>query len=204
MAIRKTRTRRSRAQSQKLDVMKSVNHLGDPVSALAGYVAGKYALKKISNSQAVSGLLGPEIKELILPLVSTLGSVSAMYATSNKYLKTGFLGAAAACVEEAITKFTGKPLLSGIQGLLGEEESMPARLTVPTNELPAASIDIEGEVQQSVRGASDFSMSDEPVGNAGDFSMSDEPVGYAKTAYAKAEIMPGEDADLFAGDMLND
>jgi hypothetical protein len=148
--------------------------------------------------------MGTELKELLLPLISTLGSISLMRATSNKYLKTGLLGSAAAGVGEVFTKLTGKELLSGLESLLGEQESEPLTIDVPATQLPAASIDVEREVQQSVQGASDFSMSDEPVGNASNFSMSDEPVGYSGGNLANTEKMKGENADIFAGDMLSD
>ena len=63
-----------------------------------------------------------------------------------------------------------------------EEETEMLALNPITQELPAADIDIEREIQRSVSGAADFSMSDEPIGSTvTDYAMSDEPIG--KTNY---------------------
>ena len=94
---------------------------------------------------------------------------------------------------------------------MGEEyadDDQMVALSPVTQSLPAADIDIEKEIQNSVSGAADFSMSDEPVGSvATDYSMSDEPVG--TTDYSEevtgspANINPDSmDFDIFSGDMM--
>jgi hypothetical protein len=126
----------------------------------------------------------------------------------------GLYGAAGAGVESIIKKTTGKTILQGLEGIMGDEgydEPELNALNPITQALPAADIDIEREIQASVSGAaSDFSMSDDPVGNAAtDFSMSDEPIG--KTDYSDDEEPVGKikdidpdsmDYDVFAGDMM--
>ncbi len=234
MAISKTSNKTS--QGTKIDFMKAVNNLGQPLAAVAGFAVGKYALKKLEKSQAVSGLMGPEMKGYIVPAAITMGGlIVGTQFTKNPYLQIGMIGVAGAGVESMVKKATGKTMLAGLEGLMGEEESYEnemAALPAYTQELPAADIDIEREIQRSINGAEDFSMSDEPVGGAEDFSMSDEPVGNAsdfsmsdepvgkvkQPSYIEDEDEDiegvglssigdekiNEDADLFAGDMMPD
>jgi hypothetical protein len=123
------------------------------------------------------------------------------------------VGVAGAGVEAMIKKATGKTILQGLEGILGDDESYDETellaLNPITQALPAADIDIEREIQASVSGVSDFSMSDEPMGNAAsDFSMSDDPIG--STDYSESEevgnaakLNPDSmDFDIFSGDMM--
>ncbi len=196
-----------KAKEQKIDFMKAAGDIGKPAVAIVGFAVGKYALKKLGKSQAVSGLMGTDMKDLVIPGVVALGGLVGTQFTRNPYVRLGLIGVAGAGVESAIRKLTGKTILSGLEGLMGEEVEdaeyyeMAALPPVDTQTLPAADIDIEREIQASMSGAAaDFSISDEPIGNAAeDFSMSDEPVG--NTVDADYELV---DTDPFAGDMLND
>ncbi len=207
MAIRKRRSTSSTRTSSQIDFMKAAGDIGKPLAAVAGFAVGKLALKKLSKNQAVKGLMGVEVKELFIPAIVGLGGLVGTQFTNNPHLRLGLIGVAGAGVEDAIKKLTGKTMLSGLEGLMGDEETEEtdyyeiASLPDATQSLPAADIDIEQEIQASMSGAAeDFSMSDEPIGNtAEDFSMSDEPIG--KTIEAEYEVL---DTDPFAGDMLND
>ena len=196
----------SKSNESKIDFMKAAGDIGQPLAAVAGFAVGKYALKRLSKSEAVKGLMGTDMKDLFIPAVVGLGGLVGTQFTKNPYLRLGLIGIAGAGVESAITKLTGKTILSGLEGLMGEEiedieyYDIAALPPSATQTLPAADIDIEREIEASMSGAEDFSMSDEPMGNtAEDFSMSDEPMG--KTIDADYEVM---DADPFAGDMLKD
>jgi hypothetical protein len=135
--------------------------------------------------------------------------------TKNEYIKLGLVGAAGAGVEAIIKKATGKTLLQGLEGLIGDDESPDyddvnglRALNPITQSLPAADIDIEREIQRSVSGAADFSMSDEPIGNiTSDYSMSDDPMGTTdysdEVVGSLAKINPDSmDFDIFSGDMM--
>ena len=69
MAVRKNKAPSSRGT--KIDFMKEVNDIGQPLAAVAGFAVGKYALKKLTKSQTVSGLLGTEMKDYIVPAAVT-------------------------------------------------------------------------------------------------------------------------------------
>ena len=198
MAVRKSK-------DAKINFMLAVNNMGQPLAVVAGFAVGKYALKKLSKSQTVSGLVGIEAKELFVPALVGIGGLVGMQFTDNQYIKIALVGAAGAGVDATITKLTGKNMLAGLEGLLGEDENEVeeiAALSIATQELPSADIDIEQEIQRSMQGASDFSMSDEPIGDASDFSMSDEPIEGNEN---KEEISDSqEDTDPFAGDMMDD
>ena len=221
MAVKKTtsstrRRRRTTSTGTKIDFMKATNNIGKPIAAVAGFAVGKYALKKLQKSEAVSGLLGNDMKSYIVPAAVTIGGLVGTQFTKNEYIKIGLVGAAGAGVESIIKKATGKTILQGLEGIIGDEEDYDEMdglqaLNPITQALPAADIDIEREIQASVSGAaSDFSMSDDPMGNAAtDYSMSDEPMG--KTDYSDddepvgkiKEIDPDSmDFDVFAGDMM--
>ncbi|MCW0483691.1 hypothetical protein [Gaoshiqia sediminis] len=217
MAVRKktSRTPTTSARATKIDFMKATNNIGKPVAAIAGFAVGKYALKKLSKSQTVTGLMGTDMKDYILPAAVTMGGLIGTQFTKNEYIQLGLVGAAGAGVEAIIKKATGKTILQGLEGLIGDEETPDFEdmsglraLNPVTQALPAADIDIEREIQRSVSGAADFSMSDEPVGNiTADYSMSDDPIGnmdYSDDVVGSlAKINPDSmDFDIFSGDMM--
>jgi hypothetical protein len=193
--------------------MKATNNIGKPIAAVAGFAVGKYALKKLEKSPTVTGLLGTDMKQYLVPAAVTMGGLIATQFTKNEYAKIALVGAAGAGVEAMIKKATGKTILQGLEGIMGDDESYDdtelLALNPVTQALPAADIDIEREIQASVSGVSDFSMSDEPMGNAAnDFSMSDDPMG--STDYSEdeevgnvAKLNPDSmDFDIFSGDMM--
>ncbi len=217
MAVRKktSRTPTTSARATKIDFMKATNNIGKPVAAIAGFAVGKYALKKLTKSQTVTGLMGTDMKDYILPAAVTMGGLIGTQFTKNEYIKLGLVGAAGAGVEAIIKKATGKTILQGLEGLIGDEESPDFEdmsglraLNPVTQALPAADIDIEREIQRSVSGAADFSMSDEPIGNiTTDYSMSDDPIGnmdYSDDVVGSlSKINPDSmDFDIFSGDMM--
>ena len=77
MAVRKktSRTPTTSARATKIDFMKATNNIGKPVAAIAGFAVGKYALKKLSKSQTVTGLMGTDMKDYILPAAVTMGGL---------------------------------------------------------------------------------------------------------------------------------
>jgi hypothetical protein len=193
--------------------MKATNNIGKPIAAVAGFAVGKYALNKLQKSPTVTGLVGTDMKEYLVPVAVTMGGLIATQFTKNEYIKLGLVGAAGAGVEAMIKKATGKTILQGLEGIMGDDESYDDNtlmaLNPITQALPAADIDIEREIQASVSGVNDFSMSDEPVGNAAnDYSMSDDPMG--STDYSTDEEMgnvaklnpDSMDFDIFSGDMM--
>ncbi len=217
MAVKKTTSSPRRTSAgTKIDFMKATNNIGKPIAAVAGFAVGKYALKKLEKSQAVSGLLGNDMKSYIVPAAVTMGGLVGTQFTKNEYIKLGLVGAAGAGVESIIKKATGKTILQGLEGIIGDEDYDEVdglqALNPITQALPAADIDIEREIEASVSGAAeDYSMSDDPVGSAAaDYAMSDEPIG--KTDYPEDEepqigkikdIDPDSmDYDIFSGDMM--
>lgn len=211
MAVRKktSRTLATRPRASKIDFMKATNNIGKPIAAVAGFAVGKFALKKLSKSQTVTGLMGTDMKDYIIPAAVTMGGLVGTQFTKNEYIRIGLVGAAGAGVEAVIKKATGKTILQGLEGLMGEEEDdQMLALNPVTQSLPAADIDVEREIQNSVSGAADFSMSDEPVGNvANDYAMSDDPMGSMEyedeMAGSPAKINPDSmDFDIFSGDMM--
>ena len=213
MAVRKTSRTPTTSRTQKIDFMKATNNIGKPIAAVAGFAVGKYALNKLQKSPTVTGLVGTDMKEYLVPIAVTMGGLIGTQFTKNEYIKIALVGAAGAGVEAIIKKATGKTLLQGLEGIMGDDESYDdatlMALNPITQALPAADIDIEREIQASVSGASDFSMSDEPVGNvASDYSMSDDTMG--STDYSGDEEMgnivklnpDSMDFDIFSGDMM--
>lgn len=193
--------------------MKAGEQVGKPIAAVVGFAAGKYALKKMDKSQSISGLMGTELKNFLVPAAVTMGGLVATQFTKNEYLKIGLVGIAGAGIESAIKKSTGKTILQGLEGLMGEEgyDTELSDMADITKALPAADIDIEREIERSVSGAdddypdpeepvgtpSDYSMSDDPVGDPSDYSMSDDPVGTIQN------VDPDPmDFDIFSGDMM--
>lgn len=218
MAV-KNSTSRSSSRGTKIDFMKATNNIGKPIAAVAGFAVGKYALKKLEKSETVSGLLGNDMKGYVVPAAVTMAGLVGQQFTKNEYLKMGLYGVAGSGVESIIKKSTGKTILQGLEGILGDDESYDdydiqglEALDPVTQALPAADIDIEREIEASVSGAAnDFSMSDDPIGNTvEDFSMSDDPVG--STDYSDddepeigkiKDVDPDSmDFDVFAGDMM--
>jgi hypothetical protein len=217
MAVRKktSRTPTTSSRATKIDFMKATNNIGKPIAAVAGFAVGKFALKKLSKSQTVTGLMGTDMKDYIVPAAVTMGGLIGTQFTKNEYIKLGLVGAAGAGVEAIIKKATGKTLLQGLEGLIGDDESSDyddvnglRALNPITQSLPAADIDIEREIQRSVSGPADFSMSDEPIGNiTTDYSMSDDPMGTTdysdEVVGSLAKINPDSmDFDIFSGDMM--
>ena len=219
MAVRKTAssTRKRSSTRTKIDFMKATNSIGKPIAAVAGFAGGKYLLKKLEKSPTVSGLLGNEMKGYVIPGVITLGGLVGTQFTKNPYFQLGLVGVSGAGVESMVKKATGKTLLQGLEGLLGDEEfadyedmSGLRTLNPVTQALPAANINLEREINKTVSGiASDYAMSDDPIGSVGsDYAMSDEPIGgdyinERPTIGRIQEIDPDTmDFDVFAGDMM--
>jgi hypothetical protein len=218
MAVKKTSTRTpTKSTETKIDFMKATNNIGKPIAAVAGFAVGKYALKKLQKSETVSGLLGSDMKGYIVPAAVTMGGLIGTQFTKNKYFQLGLVGAAGAGVEALVKKATGKTILQGLECMMGDEETDEntemLALNPITQELPAADIDIEQEIQRSISGAADFSMSDEPIGGAAnDYAMSDEPIGKSNYPNDDEEIEEvgkikdidpdSMDYDVFAGDMM--
>jgi hypothetical protein len=218
MAVKKSTssTPRRTSRGTKIDFMKATNNIGKPIAAVAGFAVGKYALKKLEKSQTVSGLLGNEMKTYIVPAAVTMGGLVGTQFTKNEYVKLGLVGAAGAGVESIIKKATGKTILQGLEGIIGDEDYSEMdemdglrALNPITQALPAADIDIEREIQASVSGAaSDYSMSDDPIGNAAnDYAMSDEPIGSSDDddePVGKIQNLDPDsmDYDIFSGDMM--
>ncbi|MBR8536629.1 hypothetical protein KDU71_13725 [Carboxylicivirga sediminis] len=218
MAVKKSTssTPRRTSRGTKIDFMKATNNIGKPIAAVAGFAVGKYALKKLEKSQTVSGLLGNEMKTYIVPAAVTMGGLVGTQFTKNEYVKLGLVGAAGAGVESIIKKATGKTILQGLEGIIGDEDYSDMdemdglrALNPITQALPAADIDIEREIQASVSGAaSDYSMSDDPIGNAAnDYAMSDEPIGSSDDddePVGKIQNLDPDsmDYDIFSGDMM--
>ncbi|MBS2101354.1 hypothetical protein, partial [Carboxylicivirga linearis] len=164
----------------------------------------------------VSGLLGNEMKTYIVPAAVTMGGLVGTQFTKNEYVKLGLVGAAGAGVESIIKKATGKTILQGLEGIIGDEDYSDMdemdglrALNPITQALPAADIDIEREIQASVSGAaSDYSMSDDPIGSAAnDYAMSDEPIGSSDDddePVGKIQNLDPDsmDYDIFSGDMM--
>jgi len=212
MAVKKT-TSGGRSTATKIDFMKATNDIGKPIAAVMGFGGGKYILNKVMKSPTVSGLLGNDMKGYVAPAALALGALVGQQFTKNDYVKMGLYGAAGAGVEAMVKKATGKTILQGLEGIIGDENDDTELLALNpvTQELPAADIDIEREIQRSVSGADDFSMSDEPIGSAAnDYAMSDEPIG--RTDYPDEvnkevgkinSIDPDSmDYDIFSGDMM--
>ncbi len=218
MAVKKSTssTPRRTSRGTKIDFMKATNNIGKPIAAVAGFAVGKYALKKLEKSQTVSGLLGNEMKTYIVPAAVTMGGLVGTQFTKNEYVKLGLVGAAGAGVESIIKKATGKTILQGLEGIIGDEDYSDMdemdglrALNPITQALPAADIDIEREIQASVSGAaSDYSMSDDPIGSAtNDYAMSDEPIGSSDDddePVGKIQNLDPDsmDYDIFSGDMM--
>ena len=124
MAVKKSTssTPRRTSRGTKIDFMKATNNIGKPIAAVAGFAVGKYALKKLEKSQTVSGLLGNEMKTYIVPAAVTMGGLVGTQFTKNEYVKLGMVGAAGAGVESIIKKATGKTILQGLEGIIGDED----------------------------------------------------------------------------------
>jgi len=214
MAVKQSRTPTRRQSASKIDFMKATENIGKPIATIAGFAVGKFALKKLSQNGAVSGLMGTDMKQYIVPAVVTMGGLVGTQFTKNQYVQLGLVGAAGAGVEAVIKKATGKTILQGLEGVLGDVESDDTELLAlnpVTQTLPMADIDIEREIQNSISGAEEFSMSDEPIGNAvEDFSMSDDPIGNSDYSQVEETTVEGikdvdpdsMDLDIFSGDMM--
>ena len=225
MAVKTSTRTPTKSTETKIDFMKAANDIGKPVAAVIGFVGGKYIVKKFQKSQTVSGLMGADAKAYFVPVAVALGGLAATQLKvfkKNDYAQLALIGVAGSGVNAIIEKATGKTLLQGLEGILGDEdytdyEDVPnlQALNPITQELPAADIDIEQEIQRSISGAADFSISDEPIGSTvTDYNMSDEPIG--KTNYPDNEeeeiiedvgkikdIDPDSmDYDIFSGDMM--
>ncbi len=216
MAVKKRTYNTSRGK--KIDFMKTSNDIGKPIAIVCGVAGGKYIIKKLQGSEAVSGLLGTDIKTYLIPATTIFAGLIGTQFTKNELIKMGLYGVAGAGVESIIKKATGKSLLAGLAGIFGdniedidyEEVGTLRALNPVTQALPAADIDIEREIQNSVSGAAtDFSMSDDPMGSAAsDFSMSDDPMGntgydtYEEIGKIKNLDPDSMDYDIFSGDMM--
>jgi len=208
MAVRKNSRTPTRSTETKIDFMKATNSIGKPIAAVAGFAVGKLALKKLQKNETVSGLLGTDVKSYLVPAAVTMGGLIGTQFTKNQYFQLGLVGAAGAGVEAIVKKATGKTLLQGLEGIMGDDDQVYA-IDPVTQALPAADIDIEREIAASVSGASDYSMSDDPVGNAAsDYAMSDDPVGEVddeeELSVGKINTIDPDsmDFDIFSGDMM--
>lgn len=215
MAVRKTKNTPS-PKDTKIDFMKAVNNIGQPLAILVGFAVGKVAINKLEKSQAVDGLMGPDFKGYIIPGVVTGGGLIGMQLTKNPYIKMGLASFAGAGVAAGVKRMSGKDMMAGLEGSEGDK---PNQLPAYTQQLPSADIDIEAEIQNAVDGVEDFSMSDDPMAGVEDYSMSDDPIGKTSEqtypeddydGYVAGDIdriepeKINEDADLFAGDMMPD
>ena len=206
MAVQKTNSRTpTRKKGSKVDFMKATNSIGKPIATIAGFAIGKLTLNKLQKNETISGLVGTDMKQYIVPAVVTMGGLVGTQFTKNEYLRLGLVGLAGAGVEAAIKKATGKTILQGLEGLMGDEDSQTMealRLNPITQGLPSADIDIEREIQASISGASDFSMSDEPIGSR-ESNYNDESMIRSNPVGAITNIDPDSmDFDIFSGDMM--
>lgn len=201
MAVAK-RTRRS-ATTTKVDFMKGVNNIGTPVALGLGVATGKWAINKLSNSKAVSGLLGTDnIKRFAVPAgVGVLGLLTPQF-TKNKMAHMGGYGVATAGVEQLIENFTGKSLMGGISSLLGDAGA-PAPIPVTAIEraryLPAADIDVNAELEKPyapVEGTTDNLIYSDNIGEADEY---DAEIG--STEFEEVGNFENEEDDPFSGDM---
>lgn len=200
----------NRRNTSQIDFMKATKEIGKPVAALGGFALGKLALNQLQKSETVSGLLGTEWKNYLVPAIVTGAGLVGLGVKSirqNTYLQLGMIGFSGAGVEAIIKKATGKTILQGLEGLIGVDgDSSEIKSLIPSMQrLPAADIDIEREIQASVSGAAtDFSMSDEPIGSAAsDFSMSDDiDYGVSSITGIKNIDPDSMDLDIFSGDMM--
>jgi len=203
---KRTAPRRSRSTGTKIDFMKAAGHIGFSAAAIAGVAVGNLVVKKLSKSNTVSGLVGLELKEYIAPASVTVLSLIGIQFTNNPYMKTGLTASAGAGLGIAIEKLTGKSLTKSISGLFGDDGHEYLALDPAiTQTLPAVDLDIEQEVQRSISGVEDFSMSDEPIG------ATTIPSNMASQAYVVAPyeevgnpvVSPDSmDFDIFSGDMM--
>lgn len=185
---------------------KATNNIGKPIATVAGFAVGKYALKKLQKNQTVKGLMGTEMKDYLVPVAVTMGGLIGTQFTKNEYIKLGLVGAAGAGVEAAIKKATGKTILQGLEGVMGDEETeeMPLLEFSPmTQTLPAADLDIEKEIDDSVSGVEeDYAMSDEPVGTTHLEIEDDEEEEVASVGAIESIDPDSMDYDIFSGDMM--
>jgi len=186
MAVKQSRTPTRRQSAKKIDFMKATENIGKPIATIAGFAVGKFALKKLAKGVAVSGLMGTDMKQYIVPAVVTMGGLIGTQFTRNQYIQLGLVGVAGAGVEAVIKKATGKTILQGLEGVLGDiddadyDEGNPQLMAVNPiiQSLPMADIDIENEINDSISGANNFDISDDPIGDVSEeFSMSDDPIG---------------------------
>ena len=144
MAVKKKSTRTpTRSMGTKIDFMKATNNIGKPIAAVAGFAVGKYALKKLQKSETVTGLLGSDMKSYLVPAAVTMGGLVGTQFTKNEYIKLGMVGAAGAGVEAIVKQATGKTILQGLEGIMGDEESNDTELMAlnpVTQVLPAAGL----------------------------------------------------------------
>ena len=90
MAVQKKSTRTpTKSTETKIDFMKATNNIGKPIAAVAGFAVGKYALKKLTKSQTVTGLMGTEMKEYLVPAAVTMGGLIGTQFTKNQYIQLG-------------------------------------------------------------------------------------------------------------------
>lgn len=200
MAVAK-RTR-TNANKTKVDFMKGVNNIGTPVALGLGVATGKWAISKLSNSKAVSGLLGTDnVKRYAIPAgVGIIGLVTPQFS-KNKMVHMGGYGVATAGVEQLIENFTGKSLMGGLSSLLGET-GMPAPIPSTAIErakyLPAADIDVEAELDKPyapVEGTTDNLIYSDSIGDLDDYEIGSAAFNHEEGNYED------EEHDPFSGDM---
>ncbi|BDD00730.1 hypothetical protein [Persicobacter psychrovividus] len=189
---------------QQIDFMKAAEDVGKPLSLVIGLVGGKYLLKSLNKSTTVKGLAGTDFKEMLVPGIVTIGGLVGTQMASNEYLKLGLLGVSGAGMEEGYKKMTGKSLLQGLEGILGEvEEDEP--ITIPLNAnpgaLPAANLDIEAIMESDAMRALPTGQSGTPSYHYDD--ETDEYVSGVGASNLPDGVVPdATDMDVFAGDML--
>ncbi len=184
--------------------MKAAEDVGKPLSLVIGLVGGKYLIKTLNNTSTVKGLGQADIKEMLVPGIVTIGGLVGTQMASNEYLKLGLLGVSGAGMEEGYKKVTGKSLLQGLEGILGEvEEDEP--ITIPLNAnpgaLPAANLDIEAIMESDAMRALPTGQSGTPSYHYDD--ETDEYVSGIGASNLPDGVVPdATDMDVFAGDML--
>lgn len=174
MAVAKRAPRSQGAKKKQLDYMKGLNALPVSLSFMGGMAIGRFAINKLSKSKAVSGLMGAETKDVVVPLIVTgVGLMGPqLFSVKDKLAIAVCHGVAGGGADVTIQKLTGKSLVKTVSGMMGlgdtdddevPENTMQIAAIAPSNqELPEADIDVEKAInaeiekdQESVKGLTD-------------------------------------------------
>jgi hypothetical protein len=177
MAVAK-RTR-TNAKKTQVDFMKGVNNIGTPVALGCGMVAGKWAIKKLSNSKTVSGLLGTDnVKKYLIPGGVAMAGLITPQFSKNKMVQMVGYGVATAGVENVVETFTGKTLMGGLADLLGgndDTNQIPLNTMARVRSaqaLPSADLELEAELSKpyaQVQGPTDNLIYSDTIGEADEY-----------------------------------